>query len=357
MEYNFFISIKEVESKMGKIKLTGQPNVMKEVNRSLIKEALIKAETATRVELSQMTKVSQPTVNAIIKQMLESSEVKELGYGLSSGGRKAMRYGFNHEITCIAAVILSSVKMQYEIADLSGKSMERAVIAINQGKSYVQNLNELVKRLLKKNQYIKGLTIGVPAAVSGTGEVFAIPQIPELEGCNLKEMLERDFHIHVKVVNDINTTAYGYYCIGIDTKMDDMVFIHAGAGLGASMIINGRVLNGFSSFAGEIGYMQINSGQEVQRTFEVSSLQEKTGIISRIVVNIICLVNPPLIVLGGTDISTEMVEKIKTYCIDSIPSGMIPNLMVLEDEEKYYLEGAVQTAVSSVGEGIRLVVG
>ncbi|MCP1102704.1 putative NBD/HSP70 family sugar kinase [Aequitasia blattaphilus] len=340
---------------MKKTRLTGQPNTMKQVNQGLIRNALILAGTATRVELSEATKVSQPTVNAIIKKMVENGEVVEMGYAFSSGGRKAMRYGFNHERSSVAAVILNKESMIYEIGDLSGKSLEKEVVPIQEGKTYLDNLSGLVEKILDKSFHVKGLAVGVPAAVAKNGQLFAIPQIPELEGVNLKEELQKQFEVSINVLNDINTVAYGYYRKGIDARIEDMVYIHAGQGLGASLIVNQKVVNGFSSFAGEIGYMRVNGEENVEQLLAKENKESKGDIMSRIVANIISMINPPLMVFGGSNFCDGLLGEIKKYCIANLPSGMVPNLMIVEDEEKYYLEGAIQVAIDSVREEIRLV--
>ena len=51
--------------------LTGKPGLLKEINIGLIKDALLKHGRATRVELASLTNISQPTVNLLIKELLE----------------------------------------------------------------------------------------------------------------------------------------------------------------------------------------------------------------------------------------------------------------------------------------------
>ena len=337
-------------------KLTGKPNVMKEVNKGLIKDTLLNVETATRVEIAEATKISQPTVNAIMKEMLKEGLIVEVGHAISSGGRKAMRYALNQNAANVAAVILKPQELTYEIADIFGRSIEKGNVPVNRKKNYVQNLTVIVEKLLEQYSSIKALAGGVPGAVSEQGEIFAVPQIRELEKLNLNKLLKERYNIHVLILNDISTIAFGYYRMSIRKRQDDMVFVHIGEGLGASTIVGGKVLNGFSSFAGEIGYMKVNEESNIEAVlFSQDEKEKKQNVISRVIVNTICLINPPQIVFGGNDVSSELINGIRTYCLKELPAGMIPDFIILEDEDKFYLQGAVQSAIDSVREGISLV--
>jgi len=337
-------------------KLTGQPNVLKQVNTGLIKDAFHKLGTATRIEISEVTKLSQPTVNAIITQMLGENVVIEKGLAVSSGGRPAMKYALNSEAVFVAALIAYTDALVYEVRDISGKIIERGRNPVNHAKTYFDNILILINKLLENNDRIKSVALGVPGAVSNNGKIFAVPQIKELEDCDLKADLSKRVPAVVDVVNDINTTALGYFHLDSQQKIGDMVYLHIGGGLGAGVIIGKRIINGFSSFAGELGYMQVDEGQDIEEIL-LSSKDEKEieRIISRIVTNIICVVNPPVMVLGGTVINQNLVEKVRTNCLSRMPAGMIPFFTWIKDEQKYYFEGLIQTAINSISGEIRLV--
>lgn len=97
-------------------------------------------------------------------------------------------------------------------------------------------------------------------AVSKQGEVFAIPQIPEWEHFGLQAYLEKVCSRKVMVMNDINAVAMGYLAgermngpyTGEDGKLPvrNLVYLHVeGTGLGAGIIIDGRLYSGCNSFA------------------------------------------------------------------------------------------------------------
>lgn len=187
--------------------LTGKPALMKELNIGLIKDALSKYQQATRVELSAITQISQPTVNVLISQLLKEKVVVSLGMAKSTGGRKAEVFALNNKRFCIASFIVTETYFEYIVTDLelneetSGKEKRDVQI------SYLEQLCRLIKGILFANKYVKAITVGVPGAVSAAGEVFAIPKIPEWERFNLQIFLEREFSLATAIINDINAVA------------------------------------------------------------------------------------------------------------------------------------------------------
>jgi glucokinase len=73
----------------------------------------------------------------------------------------------------------------------------------------------------------------------------------------LREMLESEFGVPASVDNDVNLAAIGELSAGVAQGVEDFVFLAIGTGIGAGIVINGRVHRGGSWTAGEIGYMLV----------------------------------------------------------------------------------------------------
>ena len=171
--------------------LTGKPSLMKELNIGLIKEALTKYQSATRVELSSITGISQPTVNLLIKQLLKERIVVNVGTIQAARGRKAEVFALNNKRYLIASLIVNEDTFQCAISDMNLNREASAVFPRSQNSTYAEQLCTIVRLILEQNKYIRAISVGVPGAVSEAGQVFAIPHIPEWERVNLKSLLER----------------------------------------------------------------------------------------------------------------------------------------------------------------------
>lgn len=101
---------------------------------------------------------------------------------------------------------------------------------------------------------LEGIGIGVPAIVDvERGVVYNAVNIPSWREVHLKEKIEKAFGVRVEVNNDCNCFALGEHRYGAGRGMSDMLGITLGTGVGAGVIIGGKLYSGLCAGAGEIG--------------------------------------------------------------------------------------------------------
>lgn len=335
--------------------LTGKPSLMKELNIGLIKEALTKYQSATRVELSSITGISQPTVNLLIKQLLKERIVVNVGTIQAARGRKAEVFALNNKRYLIASLIINEDTFQCAISDMNLNREASAVFPRSQNSTYAEQLCAIVRLILEQNKYIRAISVGVPGAVSEAGQVFAIPHIPEWERVNLKSLLEREFNLPVLIMNDINAIAVGY-AGSTQIGVRDMVYLHAeNNSIGAGIIINGGLYTGFTSFAGEIGYMQVHAGKKTEDILAGTSPAQRTALLEAIATNIICVLNPEKIVIGGKDIPKHLCEHVQKGSFLQLPEEIMPQIVIIDSNLDYYFQGLGEMGRKLLDKDIRLV--
>src|SRR6267143_1085663 len=109
-----------------------------------------------------------------------------------------------------------------------------------------------------KFDQIKGVGIGAPGAVdTETGRVIFAPNLAWRD-VPLKKSLEKVLGITVCVENDANICTIGVHHAELKSKPRDLVGIFIGTGIGAGLILDGQLHSGFNRTAGEIGHMVID---------------------------------------------------------------------------------------------------
>lgn len=102
----------------------------------------------------------------------------------------------------------------------------------------------------------KGIGIGVPSVVDvEKGIVYNVANIPSWVEVPLKEILEQEFKIPVRVNNDVNCFILGEHRYGMAQGFKNVVGISCGTGLGSGIIINNELYTGGNCGAGEIGLL------------------------------------------------------------------------------------------------------
>lgn len=100
------------------------------------------------------------------------------------------------------------------------------------------------------------VSIGGPLDVLN-GIINSPPHLPGWDEIPLKEKLEAEFHLPVLVEHDGNAGALAEWHFGAGRGFTNIVFLTMGTGLGAGLILDGRIYRGTTDTAGELGHIRI----------------------------------------------------------------------------------------------------
>lgn len=105
-----------------------------------------------------------------------------------------------------------------------------------------------------------GISCGGPLD-SRKGIILGPPNLPGWDEVHIKEFFETETNLPTYIQNDANACAVAEWKFGAGKGCENMVFLTFGTGLGAGLIINGRLFSGTNDMAGEIGHVRLeNSG-------------------------------------------------------------------------------------------------
>lgn len=90
------------------------------------------------------------------------------------------------------------------------------------------------------------------------GIIQSPPNLPTWKNVEIKSILEEEFQVPCFLENDANAGALAEYWYGAGSGCRSMVFLTMGTGLGAGLILDGRLYRGISNLAGEIGHVRLS---------------------------------------------------------------------------------------------------
>jgi glucokinase len=116
----------------------------------------------------------------------------------------------------------------------------------------IEQLFALTANLMDED--VAAIGIGVPGLVEEkSGVVFDVLKIPSWKQLPLKQLMEEKFGIPVLINNDANCFAVGEYYFGKGKEGESMVGLTVGTGLGAGIMLKGKLYSGKNCGAGEFG--------------------------------------------------------------------------------------------------------
>lgn len=107
----------------------------------------------------------------------------------------------------------------------------------------------------------EGLPVGAGVAgiVSRDGVVRYGPNL-EIEDVPLRERLRGALDVPVTVANDATVALFGELRAGAARGADDVVMITLGTGVGGAVVVGGRLVDGATGMAGELGHVIVHDG-------------------------------------------------------------------------------------------------
>jgi len=239
-----------------------------DVNRSAILAYIGAEGPMTRAELARRLGVSPAVVTQLSKQLLTDGLVVELETTGSTGGRPGRLLGLVADAGSAIGVKVAADHLTAVEAGIDGTVLRSATEPFDA--SAPMALTDLVATLRRfidgaGERTILGLGVGAPGSVDeqGTGTVNSTQM--GWQFVPVGETLRRELGLPVLVENNVNALAVAELLHGQARGHDNALVVTIGTGVGAGIVIGGRVVRGASGVAGEIGHIPtVEDGPECQ---------------------------------------------------------------------------------------------
>ena len=242
---------------------------------------------------------------------------------------------------------IGGTDIKYGVMDVAGEFAVHGTLP-TEAKTYggpgiVRKVSDLVRETCRTYD-VRGVAISTAGMVDpATGEiVYALEEsIPQYRGVNWKAIMRENFDLPAAVENDVNCAALGELWRGAGQGCSSLFAMTIGTSIGGCLIMDGRVVHGVSRSAGEIAYMRVPGGRLHERcsaaglvsavccanglpagsidghlVFDLlakgdPAAQEEVALLidslADAITNVVCVVNPERIVLGGGIMAQEAV--------------------------------------------------
>lgn len=224
--------------------------------------ALVRTGRAvTRQSLIAVTGLSRSTIAQRLDLLHKAGYLAAAAPAESSGGRPAGAFRVNPAFGVLLIAATGAHGMHVGLADAAGTLRFSRYEAIDIGEGpeavlarVVVAFDALLKQFGHRREDVRGIGIGVPGPVAfREGRVVRPPIMKGWDDYRIPDYFASRFDAVVMVDNDANLMALGEHRLHFrDT--DNLVYLTVGEGVGAGLIMSGRLQRGASGAAGDLGH-------------------------------------------------------------------------------------------------------
>jgi glucokinase-like ROK family protein len=257
---------------------SGSLHSLRELNSRRVIDALRERGRASRAELARGTGLSRSTVSSIVADLIEDGLVSEQADATATahgthGGRPPVLLSLDKSAGLAVGIDFGHTHLRVAVSDLSHEVLSESGHELDVDHSAADGLDaaaELVSGVLEdagaNGSRVIGVGMGVPGPIDRTtGTVGSSAILPGWIGVDAAAEMSRRLELPVHVENDANLGALAEFVWGSGKGHSELVYLKLSSGIGAGLLLGGRLYQGIGGTAGEIGHTLVHPGGEVCR--------------------------------------------------------------------------------------------
>ena len=166
--------------------------------------------------------------------------------GFDIGGTKCAviigKLNLNEEINIIDKEILLTNLPVYQMIELLFMTAENLLFRHNISVDQIEGI---------------GISCGGPLS-SKKGLILSPPNLPGWDNIAIVDLAQKRFKRKVLLQNDANACAVAEWKYGAGKGVNSLIFLTFGTGMGAGLILDGKLYSGISDLAGEVGHIRLS---------------------------------------------------------------------------------------------------
>ncbi|QCW77701.1 ROK family transcriptional regulator [Streptomyces sp. S6] len=264
----------------------GTPRVLRAMNDRAALDLLLEHGPLSRTRIGKLTGLSKPTASQLLARLEAAGLVVATGTSEGRPGPSAQLYTVNARAAHVAGLDVNSRRIMAAVADVTGAVVGEFELATpgRRADSVVRQVSDALDGAVKEAGLVRAdihrIVIGTPGAFDpSTGRLRYASHLPGWHSPTLLDELAAALPMPVEYENDVNLVAVAEQRLGAARGHEDFVLLWNEEGLGAALVINGRLHRGFTGGAGEVGFLPVPGTPLVRQVVKANSggFQELAG--------------------------------------------------------------------------------
>lgn len=262
----------------------GSTSSLRVANQHRVVKALQNAlpgRPLTQADIARATSLAPATVSNIVRVLVAAGFVETT----AGAGRRGTAVRIARGAGLVVGIDFGHQHVRVALGDLAGTILAETTRAISPSHACQEGLDlacalrdELLAGLPADANSIVAIGLGLPAPVGADGLVVSSSILPGWVGVRADVVAAERLGKPVMIDNDANLGAVAEFRRGAGIGHPCMVFLKVSSGVGAGLIVDGRVFRGGAGTAGEIGHLTLDETGPVCRCGSRGCLEAYTSV-------------------------------------------------------------------------------
>ncbi|MER6439265.1 MULTISPECIES: ROK family transcriptional regulator [unclassified Streptomyces] len=265
----------------------GTPRVLRAMNDRAALDLLLAHGPLSRTRIGKLTGLSKPTASQLLARLEAAGLVLATGTSEGRPGPNAQLYAVNPVAAHAAGLDVTPERILAAVADVTGRTVgeyELLTPGRRPAQPVVRQVTDALDGAVKEaglaRDDVHRLVIGTPGAFDpNTGRLRYASHLPGWHAPSLLDDLAAALPMPVEYENDVNLVAIAEQRLGAARGHEDFVLLWNEGGLGAALVLGGRLHRGWTGGAGEVGFLPVPGAPLVRQVTKANSggYQELAG--------------------------------------------------------------------------------
>ncbi|MFD9321049.1 ROK family transcriptional regulator [Streptomyces sp. NPDC060053] len=265
----------------------GTPRVLRAMNDRAALDLLLAHGPLSRTRIGKLTGLSKPTASQLLARLEAAGLVLATGTTEGRPGPNAQLYEVNPAAAYAAGLDVTPERVLAAVADATGRTVGGFEVPTPGRKTadavvrqVTDALDGAVKAAGLTRDDVRRLVVATPGAFDPTtGRLRYASHLPGWHSPALLDDLAAALPMPVEYENDVNLAAVAEQRLGAARGHEDFVLLWNEGGLGAALVLGGRLHRGWTGGAGEVGFLPVPGAPLVRQVTKANSggFQELAG--------------------------------------------------------------------------------
>ncbi|OKI25922.1 MULTISPECIES: ROK family transcriptional regulator [Streptomyces] len=263
----------------------GTPSLLRAMNDRAALELLLAHGPLSRTRIGHLTGLSKPTASQLLARLEDAGLVVATGTDGGRPGPSAQLYALNPRAAHVGGLDVTPERVLAAVADLTGAVVGSFELPYKEGAGAVEQVTEALGEAVKaaglQRSDLHRLVIATPGAFDPqTGRLRYASHLPGWHSPTLLDELAAALPMAVEYENDVNLAAIAEQRLGAARGHEDFVLLWNEEGLGAALVLGGRLHRGWTGGAGEVGFLPVPGHPLVRQVTRANTggYQELAGV-------------------------------------------------------------------------------